>query len=329
MRSRLGSVLALLALALAWPVLATAQAPSAADLATALGFDQGQIDRARRGEIVSRSIQESGRNEIGGAVAMLVKAPVAKLRLQILGEGFEKLDPSRSAQGRIAIPATAASFAALAIPPAELQRLARAQPGDDLNLSAEEIAALGAVSAQGNDAVAAKYKELLAVRVEAYRKSGLAGIAPYARSGGRSTSAGDALRAALAADAPLLKLAPQLSSALTSFPRVPAGFDERYEWAVIDVQGRPAIVLSHRLATTAGDAEGVATRQFYASQGFNAIQILVGLAPVSEGTAVFYVNRTSSDQAARFGRTAQAIGRRMLVGEVTRFFEAARKEVGG
>jgi hypothetical protein len=155
-------------------------------------------------------------------------------------------------------------------------------------------------------------------------------MAPYARGGGAATRPGDALRAALDAAAILERRAPRMHAALAGYPQgVAPGFDDRFEWALLDVQGRPAVVLIHRLVGDEAGGTVVAERQFYASQGFNALQILVGLVPVQEGTAVFYVNRTSSDQAARFGRMAQGMGRRVLVGEVTRFFEAARKAVGG
>jgi len=320
----------LLALALPAPASGQAAPPTVAEVAADLGFDAAAIRRARAGEIVSRSIQESSRSEIGAAVAMLVKAPAERLRERIAGAGFLDLDPSVLAHGRIQVPATAASFAGLRIPPAELERLANAAPGDDLNLSSEEIAALRAAAPKGAEAVGDAWRGLLAERIEAYRRNGLAGIAPYARANGRSTSAGDALRSATEAAVLLAKRAPSFHAALASYPKgVPAGTDERFSWALVDVQGRPAVVLLHRLLGSEGDITLVADRQLYVSQGYNALQILVGLFPVQEGTAVVYGNRTNSDQAARFGRVAQGMGRRMLVGEVTRFFEAARKAAGG
>jgi hypothetical protein len=304
--------------------------PSVQEVAQALGFDAAAVRNAQAGQVVSRSVEESSRSEIGAAVAMLVKAPIEKISSRLAGAGFAELDPSVLAHGRIQTPATAASFAGLRIPPAELERLSRAAPGTDLNLSTEEIAALQAAAPQGVEAVGDTYRGLLAARVEAYRARGLAGIAPYARSGGGTTSPADALRAAFDASTFLAKYAPGLHGALASYPKgVPAGFDDRFLWALIDVQGRPAVVLIHRLVSPAGAALGISERQFYASQGFNAMQVLVGLLPVEEGTAVFYTNRTSSDQAARFGRMAQSMGRRMLVSEVTSFFTAARKAVGG
>jgi hypothetical protein len=313
------------------PIPGRAQAlPTAEAVATALGFDAAAIRRARAGEVVSRSIQESSRNEIGAAVAMIVKAPLPRISERVRGAGFSELDPSVLAQARIPVPATAASFAGLRIPPEELDRLARARPGDELNLSAEEIAALTAASPKGAEAVGDAYRGLLAARVEAYRTRGLAGIAPYARGGGRSTSPGDALRAALDAEGALKEYAPTFHAALAGYPNdVPPDFEDRFYWVLLDVQGRPAVVLVHRLVGSRGDALGIVERQFYVSQGFNALQILVGLFPVQEGTAVIYTNRTSSDQAARFGRVAQSMGRRMLVGEVTRFFTASRQAVGG
>jgi len=320
---------AILALALAAPAWGQAGPTSVKDVAADLGFDAAAIRRAQAGEIVSRSIQESSRSEIGAAVAMLVKAPAERLRDRIAGAGFVDLDPSVLAHGRIQLPATAASFAGLRIPPAELERLANAAPGDELNLSSEEIAALRAAAPQGAEAVGDAWRGLLAARVEAYRRNGLAGIAPYARSNGRSTSAADALRSATDAAVVLRKRAPSFHAALASYPKEMAGSDERFSWALVDVQGRPAVVLLHRLLGSEGDAVVLADRQLYVSQGYNALQIVVALLPVQEGTAVIYVNRTHSDQAARFGRVAQGMGRRMLVGEVTRFFEAARQAAGG
>ena len=303
--------------------------PTAAAVAESLGFDAAAVRRAQAGEIVSTAIDESGRSEVGAAVAMIVKAPMERIAPKVSMAGSMELDPSVLAHGRIGTPATAASLSGLRIPPAELERLAQAAPGGDLNLAAEEIAVLREAAPNGAEAVGDAFRGLLAARVEAFRKSGLAGIAPYARSGG-TTSAGNALRSALDASVILKRFAPDLHAALGSYPKgVPDGFDDRFFWALLDVQGRATIVLIHRLVGPEGEALLVAERQFYASQAFNAPQIVVGLFPVTDGTAVIYSNRTSSDQAARFGRMAQSMGRRVLVGEVTRFFEAARKAVGG
>jgi len=302
------------------------QPPTAAGVATALGFDAAAIRRAQAGEVVSRSIQESSGREIGAVVAMIVKAPVSRVRTRILSKGTADLDPAVLSTGRIQLPATAASFAALRIPPAELARLAEAAPGSDLNLSTEEIAALRAAAPNGQAAVGDAYRGLLAARVEAYRARGLAGIAPYARARGTNTSAADALRVALEAETAVRRLAPHFYDALAAYPAaLPAGYEDQFSWALVDVQGRPTVVLIHRLAGTRGDATGVAERHFYASQGFNALQIVIGLFPVTEGTAVLYTNRTNTDQVATFGRMAQSIGRRMLVAEVTQFFQAAQR----
>jgi hypothetical protein len=312
------------------PARGQTRPPSAAEVATSLGFEDAAVRRAKAGEIVSRSIDESSRSEIGAVVAMIVRAPVSQIHARVMGAGFAELDPSLLAHGRIQVPATAASFAGLRIPPAELERLARAEPGTDVNLSSDEITALRAAAPNGQEAVGDAYRGLLAARVEAYRERGLAGIAPYARSGGASTSPADALRAALDAEVTAKKYAPVFYAALASYPKaLPPNFEERFFWALVDVQGRPAVVMIHRIVGGREDVTGIAERQFYVSQGYNALQILVGLFPVEGGTAVIYTNRTNSDQAARFGRMAQTIGRRTLVGEVTRFFTAARNAVGG
>lgn len=65
------------------------------------------------------------------------------------------------------------------------------------------------------------------------------------------------------------------------------------------------------------------------SRGYDALQFVVALLAVEGGTALIYENRTVSEQAARFGRLAQTMGRRMLVDEVRRYFEQVRAAVGG
>lgn len=330
----LGLRLGVIAIAAFAASVAGAEPRTAAAVLESLGFEDGALADARAGRVVSRAIQESGRNEVGAAVAMIVDVPPERVRDRVRAVGLSELDPSVMAHGSIGKPATAASFAGLRIPPAELDRLARAAPGGDLNLATEEIAALADAAPNGPEAVGDRFRELLAKRVEAYRARGLAGIAPYARASNASTSPGDALRAALEASTVLHRFAPAAHEALSRYPQaLPAGFEERFSWALVDVQDRPAVVLVHRLVGPVDGGTLVAERQFYASQGFDALQVVIGVLPIEgdgqPGSAVIYSNRTSSAQAARFGRMAQSIGRRMLVAEVTRFFEAIRKTIGG
>jgi hypothetical protein len=91
---------------------------------------------------------------------------------------------------------------------------------------------------------------------------------------------------------------------------LPAGYEAQFSWALVGVQKRPTVVLIHRIVGTRGDVTGVAEGHFYASQGFNALQILIGLFPVMDGTAVIYTNRTNTDQVATFGRSRPR-GRRL------------------
>jgi hypothetical protein len=138
------------------------------------------------------------------------------------------------------------------------------------------------------------------------------------------------LRAATQASVVLGRHATAFQRALAQFPQ--AGLPNvrsRFHWAVLDVQDRPAVVLVHRMFGRHGDAALVAQRHFYVSRGYDALQFVVALLPVEGGTAVIYENRTVSEQAARFGRLAQTMGRRMLVDEVRRYFEQVRAAVGG
>ena len=334
MRARLLSALCLsfpIALGAGLPAAARADGdrPTATTVAAALGFDEAAIGAAKAGEIVSRPIAESSRSEIGAVVAMIVEAPMARISRHALRAGFAELDPSLLAHGRIETPATAASFAGLRLPPAELDRFARARAGTDLNLATEEIAALTTAAASRPEGAGDVLRELLAARVEAYRQAGRAGPSPPSRAPGGRSNPRRGPPSARPAQTVLARFAPDFHAALGRYPQgVPARFEDRYYWALVDVQDRPTVVLIHRLVDPAGDVEIVAEQHFYVSQGYNALQIVVGLFPLERGTAVIYTNRTHSDQAARFGRMAQSIGRRMLVDEVTRFFAAAQEAVG-
>jgi hypothetical protein len=128
----------------------------------------------------------------------------------------------------------------------------------------------------------------------------------------------------------LERFAPGFHAALARYPQaVPPGAKESFSWALLDVQDRPTVVLVHRLLGEIGADAVQVERQFYASQGFDALQIVAGALPVAEGTVLLYANRTSTDQAARYGRMAQSIGRRMLLSEVKQHFAAVREDLGG
>jgi hypothetical protein len=72
------------------------------------------------------------------------------------------------------------------------------------------------------------------------------------------------------------------------------------------------------------------SRTFYAGHSFNASLSGAGVLTVQTGNAVFYTNRTSSDQVAGFMQGMRhEMGRGMMRDALVESFEAIRAELGG
>jgi hypothetical protein len=91
----------------------------------------------------------------------------------------------------------------------------------------------------------------------------------------------------------------------------------------------PTVVLNHMLWIPDGDAWIAAQRQLYVSTGYNCEQAIAAFLPVAEGTLVFYVNRTSTDQVTGFGGSVKRdLGSRILESSLRELFDQARKTAG-
>jgi hypothetical protein len=312
-----------LALFLSFGAVARADAPDAATLASELGLSASDLANARAGQIVSREAKPSNPRELTAEVVFLVPQQTPAALVELGRQGLlDRIDPNTTRFGVVDATASPASFAKLALGSGQAQVWSSAAPGSTLNVSTAEIAALDAAS-NADQAV----QTLLAQRVGAYRAQGLAGIAPYARGDGESRSAGDDLRSATQASQALHKYAPNAYAFLLGYPQgKPTGTEEVTRWSQIEAHGVPTIVLTQLVWIPDGDAWVVAQRQFYVSTGYNCEQAVAAFLPVSEGTLVFYVNRTSTDQVTGWGGSVKRdLGSRILESSLKDLFEKARK----
>ena len=320
-----GAPWALLLCALAFPQMAFAQL-DAAEVAKGLGYDKEDRDKLLSGEIVSHQLGHEEKDELAATVAMLLKSGVPALFEHMKkGDVFE-VDKTVLSHGVISErPATAASLSGLKLDPKELEKLAKVEAGSTFNLSSAEIKAIRDATRGGAIAVANAYRTALAARVEAYRKGGVGAIAAYDR-GGKQSSPAEELQHANEQMKVLAKAVPDFYRAIVNYPKDPLkGFTNEYSWSVQQVQDRPTAVLIHRMFGVRDGGAFLISRQFYAGQSYNVLQVGVGLLPVKQGTVVFYTNRTFTDQVAGFGSgAAHKIGRRMMVKEVEKLFESIR-----
>ena len=143
---------------------------------------------------------------------------------------------------------------------------------------AQPTAALVAAWSSGPEVVQQHLHKMLLARYQAYRTSGLAGIATYDRGGGRfSNLAADLRKVSEAAFHAVL-----LGYPIVTVPQV----QENLFWLKSIIQGKPTYVLTHVMAAPDGAARAIARRHYYASTGYNGEQSVAGFLPVQGGTVV-------------------------------------------
>lgn len=311
--------------------VARAEVPDAVTLYRELGLSSADVQRVMAGEMVSGTMPASNERELVATLAFAVKGVTPTELVKQGKQGLlEKVDPNTVAYQLVEGTPSPAAFAKLALnpnPETQARTYTTAKAGEGLNLSAQEIAALGKLGKGASVAtVEGALRRMLLARLEAYRSNGLEGIAPYARGGGKERSPAADLRSATLALKKLREYVPAADDFLLHYPKGrPAGTDETFLWSQIEAHGVPTIVLTQKLYMPDGDAWVVAQRQFYVSTGYNCEQAVAAFLPVKEGTAVFYVNRTSTDQVMGWaGRAERSVGSRVLAASLEDLAEKVR-----
>lgn len=310
------------------PLSLRAEAPAAADVLRELGFPASAEQSVLGGEFVKVDVKSTNDRELAVGLAFLVKVPPQKFMEELQAGLLLETDPNAIAHGPIT--GSLADFQKLTLTPdgkSQVELYRDVEPGEDMNLSAEEIAAFNALKGKPAAQVEDQVRKALLARYQAYRASGLAGIAPYARGRGKQTFAGKDLESASKASAYMKKELPAFYQVLLGYPQADApGLTEQFSWVTYRAHGTPVRLLVHGFALTDGDAIAVCQRQFYVSGSYNAEQAVAGFLPVKEGTVVVYVNRTSTDQVTGFGGSAKrSIGSGLLASQLEDLFADLQK----
>ena len=290
------------------PVLEASALPTADELLQELKLSDSNRQSIREGNIVTWGTTEGSDRELALGMALLAKTkPEGLVALFREAAAFKHVS-SIIAFGKIEGEGTVADFAGVKLAPngeKEARRYLEAEPGDDLNLDAKEIAAFRALKAASKEGavpiqkVEALIRERLLARYQAYHAKGLAGIAPYARKSGRQTLASDELSIATKQSKLVAKYLPSVYNALLNYPAIKFKeadeIEEQFFWVTIEVFGRPTYVLSHRLRFRIDDAFVVVDRHYYASHDYNAMQQGALALPTKDDAVVTYLSRVSTD----------------------------------
>ena len=306
----------------------SAQSPTPAEVARRLGFTDAEIERIKGGEIVTKNLKEGSDKELAGVLAAFFKKPVAELAGIALEGKMLESDPTIRAFHAWKPDATAdEAFADVGLDDkesGEAKLFQQASAGSKLNLSEAEVAQLH----KGGD-VNAALRAMLKARYEAYRQSGLKGIAPYARGGKKTATPAEELALAIKETMPAAPRQQDYFQALLNYPSDPLpDMVHRFYWLKQTVENRPTFILAHRAELTTANAALLTEEQYYVGHSYNSNLIGGGCLAVEGGTLVFYVNRSFTDQVAGFGSGMKhGIGRGQMLSEVANNLKRVREQL--
>lgn len=100
----------------------------------------------------------------------------------------------------------------------------------------------------------------------------------------------------------LARYFPEFHKAWLHYPTaLPQGTEEKFRWLNRRLDDPPTATLVHRLWQTLDRSAVIASREYYAGHSYNSSQLVVGMLPYGDKTAVFYGQRMFTDQVAGIG----------------------------
>ena len=223
--------------------------PSAGQVLADAGLAADDQQSVLNGQFVTASVTTVSDRDLSFAIAFLVKEAPATLSKQIVAGDLITADAQVKAYGEIKGAGTLADFAKLTITSAEAQALTGAKAGEDVNLSASELAAFKALAGGTTQAVQQQLRRMLLARYQDYRASGLAGIPPYDRGGGRTSDPAGDLRKATEAARGLEKYLPAFQKLLLNYPQATLpGMQENFFWLRSLIEKKWTYILVHILS---------------------------------------------------------------------------------
>jgi hypothetical protein len=317
--------------------------PSIEEIMNYLDYTKGDGNKLRSGEIISHGLEAGSEKELAVTVGMLVRAPLSQVfEFARSGEVFKANREIIEFHDLGDAPHDKSEFDGLGFNAEEADEVAKlleVEPGHTFNLSTSEIdrfkALSGKCKAKGaqnkavREAVNAEYRAILMQRYEQYREGGLGAVGAYDR-GDKQSSPGKELTNQAERGKLLREKMPEFYRTVLNYPRYQADDVENQFFLIKQrVNKRPAFILAHRLYQYKPEKYALAVfREFYVGHSYNSLHIAAGLLPVKEGTVVFYLNRTSTDQVAGFGSgMKRKIGSQMLRDEVIKLFSEYRRSL--
>lgn len=246
------------------------------------GFSDSAIADVKAGKLhYGGSLDAASDKELSVKLAFHVEGKIENIKLVFLHlPAKKKYDPTVGDLGMIATDGGDGSledFAGIKLSPNEVtmdKLYSNAAPGSDLNLSKDEIETFKKLGKKAtHEEIENCLRQVLLDRFRAYKKNGLAGIKPYARSK-KEFSAGEELKNQILHGPILKKRAPTFHKYALDYPNnKPDGVEESFFWVNSIIDDKPTIALIHRVGMPHGN-EGYVymERHFYISRSHNCLQ---------------------------------------------------------
>jgi hypothetical protein len=318
--------------------IATADSISSSSEVLALaGFPLHKIGQLDQGEIITHEIPETSDKELAMSVAIYMAVPLEKVIDYMRNVNLLAIDSDVTAYGSLPRNANSNDFRGFAFSPKQMEEvtdLLNTGESERFNLSSQEISGFSALHASLTNAdeknlaknVTQKYREILQQRWQAYKNNGLKGIADYSREEGATSPAAE-LSNSVENCKVLNRYFPELFYSWINYPAsLPSGVEEYFYWINRTVENRPTAILAHSILQTTSTGALIVGRQFYVGHSYNSSHLCVGMLPYRDGTLVYYVESTSTDQVVGVASGLRhIIGREQLKDQMIRHLEKLSK----
>lgn len=301
------------------------------------GISEALIPRLEQGDIVSYDVGETSQKELAIGVAMIIPVALPKIVDYIKRGNLSTSEGDVIATGLLPAKADTNSFKKFGFSEKQLDEakaFLNAEPGSEFNLSKAEFETLKSLDLGDADnktllkTANQTYRSFLLQRLQAYQKSGLAGIPAYSRGDNTADPAAE-LRTDAVNSKAWAGYFPELQQTWLNYPAaLPANTSEQFVWLNRNVEDRPTAILSHRIIATSATGGLIVSRQFYVGHSYNSSHVVAGGLPYKDGTLVFYSTRTSTDQVAGFGSGMKhSIGREQMKKEMIKRLQRLNKDL--
>ncbi len=212
----------------------------------------------------------------------------------------------------------------------EVDELFDYDDGELFNLSEKEIKRWHTMAKKKQNRLelaSSFFREVLEQRTKEYMKGGVSNISSYEHSDSDATVTKGFQSSSLGLNF-FKRWFPELYRDYIEYPKVLSKkYEEKFYWIKDEIEDRPVFILKHQMVEEKENVLVIAERQFYISNGLDAIQTQILCMPHKDGTFVALSSQSFTKKVSGFARgVAVEVGRHMMSKEIVPVFESLQKK---